>query len=163
MKKTTIRNLAGSGPLGFGLCLVIFCLCRLVERKLQFPPLVGGKGLHLTVAVSLMVLATLIFYAALRALPPSKHNKILVTDGPYAYVRHPRYSAMVFCVYPAAALFMHSTLCLISTILAYLAFKLAATIEERKLIQILGQDYQQYMERTPAFIPGTRRRKSAAR
>ena len=93
-------------------------------------------------------------------MPISKHSKCLVTHGVYSYVRHPRYAAAVFLIYPAFALFANSFLCLISTLAAYVIFRLSAVLEERKLIDIFGPDYKDYMKETPGFIPKLRRRQS---
>jgi protein-S-isoprenylcysteine O-methyltransferase Ste14 len=93
-------------------------------------------------------------------MPVSKHSKCLVTHGVYSYVRHPRYAAIVFLIYPAFALLANSFLCLISTLAAYVIFRLSVVLEERKLIDVFGQDYKDYMKETPGFIPRIRRRQS---
>jgi protein-S-isoprenylcysteine O-methyltransferase Ste14 len=97
-----------------------------------------------------------VFYAAFRTMPISKHNKSLVTHGVYSYVRHPRYAAAVFLIYPAFALLVHSFLCLVSTLAAYVIFRFSSVLEERKLIRIFGQDYKDYMKETSGFIPKIR-------
>ena len=103
--------------------------------------------------VILLSIADVVFWWAIRDMPLQKHNKALVTDGIYSYVRHPRYSAFVFLVYPALGLFMHSYLCLISTVGAYVIFRFAAVLEEHKLIRTFGPEYKDYMKETPGFIP----------
>jgi protein-S-isoprenylcysteine O-methyltransferase Ste14 len=152
-KKAAVKDLTGWGPLGVLICAFLFIICLVVEKKMGFPPLLGGKLLHFFLAGILLLAAVFIYYISLRTLTFSKHNKTLVTGGPYAYVRHPRYSALIFCVYPAAALFVHSSLCLISTIPAFFAFKFAVQLEEKKLIRKFGSGYLKYRERVPPFIP----------
>ena len=107
-----------------------------------------------------MCAAGMVFYAAFRGMPISKHNKCLATGGVYSYVRHPRYAAAAFLIYPAFALLVHSLLCLVSTPAAYIIFRLSVVLEERKLIDVFGQDYEDYMKETPAFIPKLHRRQS---
>ena len=51
---------------------------------------------------------------------------------------------------------MLSFLCLISTLAAYVIFRLSAILEERKLIDVFGQDYKDYMKEAPRFIPKIR-------
>jgi len=100
-----------------------------------------------------LLAAALVFSAALHAMPVSKHNKRLITHGIHSYVRHPRYAAIAILIYPAFALLVHSFICLISTLVAYISFRLIVVLEERKLIRTFGQDYKDYMNNTPAFFP----------
>ena len=159
-RKTSIRDVAGAGPLGFGLCVLVFVTFWKIDIVAGTVSLYGDKVLHNVLAGVLLCAGGMVFYAALRAMPISKHSKSLVMHGVYSYIRHPRYAAVVFLVYPAFGLLVHSSLCLISTLAAYVIFRLSAVLEERKLIQIFGQNYKNYMKETPGFIPKLRRRQS---
>ncbi|MHC4705533.1 MAG: methyltransferase family protein [Planctomycetota bacterium] len=160
MRKTSIRDIVGSGPLGFGLCILVFVTFWKIDKVLGIAALYGDKVLHKVLASVLLCAGGVVFCAAFCAMPISKHNKCLVTHGVYSYVRHPRYAAAVFLIYPAFALVVHSFLCLVSTLAAYVIFRLSAVLEERKLIDVFGQDYKDYMKETPAFIPKIRQRQS---
>ena len=157
-RKTSIRDFTGKGSLGFGGCVLVFVIFWKIEKVAGLSPLYGDKVLHNILAGVLLFAAGSVFYAAIHAMPVSKHNKSLITDGIYSYVRHPRYAAVVFLIYPAFALVAHSLLCLISILAAYVILRLLAILEERKLIQTFGQDYKDYMKETPGFIPKIRRR-----
>ncbi len=160
VRKTNIHDIVGTGPLGFGLCILVFITFWKIGKVAGITSLYGDKLLHNMLAGILLCAGGIIFYTAFRAMPISKHNKCLVTHGLYSYVRHPRYAAIVFLIYPAFALLVHSSLCLISTLAAYAIFRLSAVLEEHKLIQVFGQDYKNYMKETPGFIPRLRRRQS---
>ena len=153
IRKITIRDIAGAGPLGFVLCILLFVTFWKIDKVAGIASLYGDNILHKVLAGVLLCAGGIVFYTAIRAMPISKHNKCLVRHGVYSYVRHPRYAAIVFLVYPAFGLLAHSYLCLISTIAAYVIFRLSAVLEERKLIQVFGQDYKDYMKETPGFIP----------
>ncbi|HLP48242.1 MAG TPA: isoprenylcysteine carboxylmethyltransferase family protein [Candidatus Kapabacteria bacterium] len=154
MAKITIQDLAGKGLLASGICAVIFFLSFMIEKKFDLNLLKNNKTLQFIIAAILLFFAGLIYALSLRALSPAKHNRVLVKSGPYRYVRHPRYAAIVFFMYPAAALIMHSMIALLSTVLAYLTFKIAIYEEERNLIKIFGLDYRLYRKKTPVLIPG---------
>ena len=158
MPRASISDLAGAGPLGFFLCASIFLACRASERAIGVAPLPGSRWLHLVLAGLLLLGAGSVFFVAVRAMPLGKHSKVLITHGVYSHVRHPRYSAFVFLVYPACSLLTQSTLCTVSTVLAYVAFKAASLLEEQKLIRLFGQAYRDYMKDTPGFVPRLRRR-----
>ncbi len=90
----------------------------------------------------------------------------VVERGPYAYVRHPIYLALLllaggtFLAHPSLA-----TACLASGLGVGLVVKLR--LEERALRAALGAEYERYAARVPALVPGvqaiwSRRRRCAA-
>jgi protein-S-isoprenylcysteine O-methyltransferase Ste14 len=158
MSKITIGDLVGKGPIAFGASLAVFFLTLKVDRYLGLSFLEQGKIFQSILAAIFFICTIVVFYYALKHLTFTKHNKVLVKTGPYAYVRHPRYSAAVFFFYPAVALITHSTVSLISTPLIYIVFKIASKKEELKLIDIFGSEYREYMKTTPALVPGIRKR-----
>src|SRR5581483_9308547 len=79
----------------------------------------------------------------------------LVTDGVYAYVRHPQYSALFLLIvslliqWPALLSF------LMAPILIFTYLRLARR-EEREMTEKFGERYIEYRAHTPAFIPSWR-------
>lgn len=153
-----VRDVAGSGPLGFALCIIAFLAFWKIDNVAGFGSLWGDEVLHYVLAGGLLLAGGMVFYAAFRAMGISKHNKCLVKDGVYSFVRHPRYAADVFLIYPAFGLLVHSFLCLASIVAAYFIFRLAAGLEERKLVKVFGQEYKDYMKEVGGFIPKIHRR-----
>jgi protein-S-isoprenylcysteine O-methyltransferase Ste14 len=88
-------------------------------------------------------------------LDPSKfHRKAttLVTSGPYHYVRHPMYlGAFTFLV--AQALVAANWLILLPALATTMLFYVQIGKEEAMLIDRFGDEYREYMKRTPRFIP----------
>ena len=77
----------------------------------------------------------------------------LLTNGPFAYVRHPIYTAYIlsFC---GAAITVQLTYVMISTALVILVYVLLAFFEEDKMQKsALASQYQQYKHRTGMFWP----------
>lgn len=74
----------------------------------------------------------------------------LVTSGIYGRIRHPLYLAgiLIFTFQPFITRNM-----LVITILSDLYFIYGALIEEKRLLKIFGEEYRNYMERVPRFIP----------
>ena len=130
MRIINIRNIAGVGPLGFGLCVLFFTIFWKIDDATRIASLYGDKLLHEVLAGILLCAGGIIFFVAIRVMPISKHNKSLITHGVYSYVRHPRYAAIVFLVYPAFALFAHSFLCLLSTLMVYVIFRLLTILAD---------------------------------
>ena len=82
----------------------------------------------------------------------------LVTDGPYRYVRHPIYTALI-AIAVGTTLVFRSYLLLVLTVLSIFAHLWWAATEERLLgsPEGLGDDYRTYASRTGRFLPRVRR------
>ena len=82
-----------------------------------------------------------------------------MTPGPYRFVRHPLYVGLLFAFW-----------CTPSMTVAHLFFALATSayilvgiqLEERGLVDALGEDYAEYRKRTPMLIPGPANRSNKA-
>lgn len=82
----------------------------------------------------------------------------LVTSGPYHYVRHPMYSgAFTFLI--AQALVAANWLILLPALATTILFYSQIGKEEAMLIDRFGDEYREYMKRTPRFILKLRRDK----
>ncbi|HII39937.1 MAG TPA: isoprenylcysteine carboxylmethyltransferase family protein [Thermoplasmata archaeon] len=82
----------------------------------------------------------------------------LVQEGPYAWIRHPTYTAVVALVVGLALVFLSLPLILLALLLAVLA-RYRAGLEEDLLRspQGFGAAYEAYMARTGRFLPRLRR------
>lgn len=76
----------------------------------------------------------------------------LITSGSYRYIRHPLYTfgtvSFLGGVLAAANLFM-----LAAAVLGLWAIFMRTPIEERKLVERFGSEYQEYMTRTGRYLP----------
>jgi protein-S-isoprenylcysteine O-methyltransferase Ste14 len=76
----------------------------------------------------------------------------LLTEGPYARVRHPRYVA-VMLAFVAWSLFTNYQAVYALLVLSVPVINLVAILEERELVDRFGEAYVRYRERVPRFIP----------
>jgi len=142
-----------------GFYFIAALLYALVPRWISFLsiPLVDPVRL-LMVAVAFLGVS--VVFWGLRALSknwaPSlsgvRKDTSLVTSGPYRFVRHPIYlGAFVFLV---AEAFLSANLLVLTPTIA-LCILLCAQLpeEENLLIDRFGDQYREYMKRTPRFIP----------
>jgi len=100
-----------------------------------------------------LVLGGLILLAAsLKVLYRAQRNYEIARRGPYAKIRHPQYAA--FMVIMLGFLVQWPTLptVLMFPVLAWIYIRLAYR-EEKESLAMFGEQYAQYAEKTPRFIP----------
>jgi protein-S-isoprenylcysteine O-methyltransferase Ste14 len=134
----------------FGTNLVLFGVFLLPAR--------GPLDIYESVASSVLIvtsnfLCVLVLYRLGRSFSIMAEARVLVTDGPYALVRHPLYlveevgiigAFIQVASWPAVALFT-----------VHFAFQLQRMRnEERVLKQAFPREYRAYSARTARFIPG---------
>ena len=78
--------------------------------------------------------------------------RVLLDQGPYAVVRHPRYVGVTLGVV-AYALFVHYTGIYVLTAVSILALVVVIRLEEAELERSLGERYAAYRRRVPMLVP----------
>jgi protein-S-isoprenylcysteine O-methyltransferase Ste14 len=116
-----------------------------------------------TIAITAVVLAfgsVLLCIAAIRTLGKQWSlvagvidNHALITSGPYAIVRHPIYLALMGLMI-ATGIAFGAPLGIGAAVCVYvLGTVLRISVEERLLKAKLGESYQRYTQKVPAFLP----------
>jgi protein-S-isoprenylcysteine O-methyltransferase Ste14 len=79
----------------------------------------------------------------------------LVTSGPYAYVRNPLYFGNVTIYLGVATIGAQQLLWLLPLTLIYftIQYKLIISLEEDKLVELFGQQYETYRSKVPSLFP----------
>ncbi|NIQ13879.1 MAG: isoprenylcysteine carboxylmethyltransferase family protein [Candidatus Dadabacteria bacterium] len=107
----------------------------------------------------LHILSSLLIFAgfwllvsAWNVLYKAQRTSTLANTGAYANLRHPQYLAFIIIMF--AFLLQWPTLptIVMFPILVYVYVRLAKH-EEQEALAIFGEQYRNYMQRTPAFIP----------
>lgn len=88
-----------------------------------------------------------------RHFSSSGEGRELMTDGPFRYLRHPRYAGLIISRIAFALVFasLPGWLLVIGWILIV---HRRITLEEPHLRKIFGQDYEAYSQRTSRLLPG---------
>jgi len=76
----------------------------------------------------------------------------MVTDGLYAYVRHPQYTGLFLVIIGFLVQWPTFLTVLMAPALVYAYVRLALS-EERYMFKKFGEPYREYCHRVPAFIP----------
>jgi protein-S-isoprenylcysteine O-methyltransferase Ste14 len=102
----------------------------------------------------LVVLGFLIFFVGAGQIYSAKlFKKGMVKGGLYAVVRHPQYTALTFFGVGLLLAWGRAIMFLAFFLMMYLYYFLAKS-EERKCIELFGDEYEAYRERTSFCIPG---------
>lgn len=106
----------------------------------------------LTAGLALLVWALHTLGGSLTISQSTRADQVLVTDGPYAHIRHPMYTAVLLA---AAGVALLTANWFISACAAAFCAGLAyrSRGEEANLVAAFGEDYRRYRRRVPAFIP----------
>lgn len=82
----------------------------------------------------------------------TRERHVLVTDGPYRWVRHPLYSVgSTFFV--AFGMIADSWFIALLGVLAFIGMAIRTPKEEANLIAKFGDEYREYMKRTGRYFP----------
>jgi protein-S-isoprenylcysteine O-methyltransferase Ste14 len=110
--------------------------------------------------VLLMGLSLALVYAAVRHLGRQwsitarvLESHRLITDGPYRFVRHPIYTAMLGMLLATGLALSHLPALVAGVVLYVLGTRIRIGAEEKLLRQSFGAEHEAYVRRVGAFIP----------
>lgn len=76
----------------------------------------------------------------------------LVKEGPYAYVRHPQYSGLFLIMIGMLIQWPTVITAIMFPVLVFVYYRLSKR-EEGEMLKQFGDEYKQYMEKVPMFVP----------
>lgn len=82
----------------------------------------------------------------------TRREAALVTHGPYRWIRHPFYVAMLLAVI-ATSLVAANWFLGLTGVAVFALLAVRASTEERNLVARFGRDYEEYMRQTGRFVP----------
>jgi len=91
-------------------------------------------------------------FIGLPELDPKGHPTKLITEGIFSRIRHPRYAQVLVMIF-SCSLIVNYPATYILFALSLAGFYLVAWLEERELANRFGQEYLEYREAVPMFIP----------
>jgi protein-S-isoprenylcysteine O-methyltransferase Ste14 len=156
---TKSRNLAVTIVMVFAL-VGLFLLLRYVVTIGDFNLELWHRTLPLAIlSVSIVLLGLYVLIWALRTLGsnwnPTAHgteDQELVQVGPYRHIRHPMYTGLLAMVLGSAIAYGHLLgVLILAVFIAGLCVK--AKQEELILKRTIGRPYEEYWNKTKAFIP----------
>ncbi|MFX1296171.1 MAG: methyltransferase family protein [Promethearchaeota archaeon] len=119
--------------------------------------------LHLIISIPFIIIGAWLAIQGVRGttLKVSETHRAekIITTGIYAKIRHPQYFGGIL-VHVGITFLLSAFFSLISTPLIIFYNYLTSWKEERELIKEFGNEYRDYMEKIPMFIPKFKRNKN---
>ena len=151
------KNLLGVGPHLLLLGLLLEGLTLAFRRWVSFPVSITVKMQVILSApcIALCLLGMIWFHRSLNLIKVNLLNaeNELITDGPFNYVRHPLYSALVIGIPPLMIIWYSDLLFVIPWVLMLFLSHYVVSLEERGLIETFGENYEKYRRYVPALLP----------
>lgn len=132
---------------------------------LVYPPLLGWAHLPQIplalrwAAISIMFLCVMAFYWLFSSLGNNitptvtiRKEHQLVTRGPYRWIRHPLYT-FGFLNILALSVAAANWLIFVLAWLTFIPLAMRTPLEEKRLLETFGSQYQTYMEKTGRYLP----------
>jgi protein-S-isoprenylcysteine O-methyltransferase Ste14 len=144
------------------LCLIVFggFLGVLVAYKVDATAITSAPDIFFWLGILLMyagialrfyaITALGAFFTATVAVAP---EQTVIEAGPYRFIRHPSYTGLLLILLGFGFSFTNWLSVLIIMGCALIGFSYRIRVEERVLLEQLGQRYREYMRRTKRLIP----------
>lgn len=82
-----------------------------------------------------------------------REDHTLITDGPYRWVRHPMYTAVITLFVAVFLLTANWFIGLVGLVMNVAVIAARTPKEEAMLVATFGDSYREYMRRTPRYLP----------
>jgi undecaprenyl-diphosphatase len=148
----------GKDMLQIPLCAVLFLTPPFVAEESLLDVLFDAGGVVL-ICAGLVLRAWAVANAERLFHWTEAPDAVLVTRGPYAYLRHPMYLGNCVIALGVGALAENAlALVLVPTVFSLAYGRLIVPREEARLRNSFGAAYDEYCDRVPAWVPELRRR-----
>jgi len=147
----------------YGFPLTIYFLARYFGIDLEWAD--GGNlwaqifGTEAAHVVAMVLGYAIVFSGATlvadgwRRIHRARREEMLMTDGVYARVRHPQYTGLFIIVFGEGIVHWPTIVSVAAFPIIIFAYTLLARKEERHMLEKFGDEYRDYQQRVPMFIP----------
>lgn len=148
-----------SGPALIGFLLLSIWLGSALASAVPGAAIRSGRELLFVFGVALAVAGIALRWYAISTLGRfftmrvmTKPGQLVVDSGPYRWVRHPSYTGALMTVL-GVLLCSTNWLTLACFVIALPGFAYRIKVEERLLMEVLGEPYEAYMRRSKRLVP----------
>ncbi len=147
------KRIFGVGPVGLIVTIVVWIVFFSIEKLLGIPAIKIDDTFRILLLIVLGADAAYLYGGGMITLLKNGWGKRLVTHGPYQYIRHPFYSALIYSATGLLALYFYSWMLLLSVVPLTFFWSWIVTKEEQYILDRFEDQYHEYMQRTGQFFP----------
>jgi protein-S-isoprenylcysteine O-methyltransferase Ste14 len=152
-----IKKMLGVGPHLLLIGIIIESLTIICHQRVAWPIRLNLETrILLTILCGIACFLCIIWMNRLLmtiGINLSKEQNELIKVGPFAYVRHPLYSNLIMTIPPLLIIWYEDLLFFIPWTIIIVVSHFVVSIEERGLVDIFGEAYEEYRRTVPALIP----------
>ncbi|MDD2730639.1 MAG: sortase [Candidatus Portnoybacteria bacterium] len=153
MEKKILKEALGCLPKALLFNFIAGALALLLGVALGGPKIdIAVQTANLASASLLLAYAAVTFWSVL-ALKKYHLRENLVVAGPYKFVRHPMYGAIVFLLNPALGIFFRSWFLLLAAVPIYFIWRHCVKIEDFYLADKFGDQWRAWQWQTGQLFP----------
>ena len=108
---------------------------------------------HIWIGWILLSIGIIFYGATARTLLIGLKQNKLITTGTYRLSQNPLYASLILFIIPAVSFLTASWLVMLTSVVAYFAFKKYIQAEYDQLSRIFGEEYNEYRKKTREIIP----------
>jgi len=148
-----LKQFFGVGPYGVLFTVAMWGIAFFMERFLNIPQISISTFLRTAIATIFFVDVLYLLIGSNYQRRKHDRNNVLLTEGPYQFIRHPIYSVWIFSFTGLLSMYLLSWTVIISVVPIAMFWSWLVTAEENDMLIKHGKTYQDYMNRTGQFLP----------
>ncbi|MDP6725981.1 MAG: isoprenylcysteine carboxylmethyltransferase family protein [Candidatus Marinimicrobia bacterium] len=152
-KESNFKRIFCVGPIGVAITFFVWCAAVQIETALGLPTMKIHPTFKTILLTVFLVDAAYLIVGSSRSLPVKERGRTLITKGPFKYIRHPLYSAIIYSATGALALWRQSWVLLVSVLPIAFLWSWLVGKEERYMLELFGEKYKNYQTKTGQFLP----------
>jgi protein-S-isoprenylcysteine O-methyltransferase Ste14 len=138
-----------------GLFAAFFLAFRLPEAEMRADP-----ATIFTLGIILILVGIALRWYAIYTLGrfftrdvATQAGQVVIQTGPYRLIRHPSYAGLLIAMFGLGLALTNWASLIALVVITTIGFLFRISIEERALVEALGEPYRHYMQRTRRLIP----------
>lgn len=148
----------------YGFPVTVYALTRWLGLDVSGTFWDGNLWIYLTGTQAAMLVSMIIGYAIAffgialvsagwREVYRARKEDRMTKKGPYVFVRHPQYTGFFLVMFGEGVVHWPTVFSLAAFPIVVVAYVLLARKEERQMVERFGNEYIEYRERVPMFLP----------
>ncbi len=153
INREAFKRIFGVGPIGTLFSIIVWMAALAIEKAVNILPMSIHPVLRMGLIIMFAIDALYLWIGSNYQLCKHGRGNILVTKGPYQYIRHPIYSIFIYSLTGILSTVFRSWTLIISVIPINLFWSWIVTFEESEMLKKFGAKYQELIENTGQFLP----------